>query len=205
MNRAPVIKKLTHRGPTVSKIANVLSFLQLTRNDAKVSDVKIDPGGGPNVTAEHFAPAGDDAHPLTSDYAIATETQRSGGAAVVGYLDPINTPKATPGDKRIYARDADTGAVVVDVWLKNDGTAVTANSNGSSTLNPDGSIVGTNSNGSFELQAGGDFVVNGVTIAANGDVTVPSSLNLNGKEIAEHDHPITWTDPAGSGTSGPNN
>jgi len=91
------------------------------------------------------------------------------------------------------------------VWLKNDGTAITANDKGSVELSPDGSIKGTNDNGSFELQAGGDFVVNGVTIAANGDVTIPSSLTLNGKELAEHDHPIAWTDPAGSGTSGPNN
>lgn len=172
----------------MARIAKLLSFLRVTRNGAKISDVKFDPGGGLNITGEHFAPAGDDAHPLTTDYLVEVDTQRSGGAGVVGYLDPINEPKATPGDKRIYARNPTTGAVVVDLWLKSDGAAVISNSNGS-----------------FELTAEGDFIINGVIIAADGSVTIPLSLNLDGKELAGHDHDIAWTDPAGSGTSGPNN
>jgi len=211
------------------KISTILSFVRaLTNNDAKISNVKIDSGGGPNVTAEHFAPAGDDSFPLTTDYAIASNTQGTGKHAVLGYVDPINEPKATQGDKRIYARAVEdsegvtAGDAVSEVWLKSDGSVLVSNANGSALLRPDGgsiittpestfdaaadgSIAGANGNGSFELQAGGDFVVNGVTIAANGDVTVPSSLTLNGKELDAHDHPIAWTDPAGSGTSGPNN
>ena len=205
-----------------NQISKLLSFTRIVRNDAQISDVKIDPGGGPNITAEDFRPAGDDAHPLTSDYALASATQRSGGQAITGYVDPINEPKAQPGDTRIYGRESENGTEVNQVWLKNDGSVLVSNENGSVLLRPDGgsiittpestfdaaadgSIAGANGNGSFELQAGGDFVVNGVTIAANGDVTVPSSLTLNGKELDAHDHPIAWTDPAGSGTSGPNN
>lgn len=202
-------------------INKVLAFTRVTRNDAKISDVKIDPGGGPVITAEHYGPAGDDAHPLTTDYVLAVGTPRTGGAAVAGYIDPINTPKAQPGDKRIYARDSDTGATVVEVWLKNDGTATVFNASGSITLRPDGgaiittpgstfdakadgSIKGDNGNGSFELQAGGDFVVNGVIIDTSGNITSPTSVSApsilaDSKELSDHDHSIT----SGSSAPGP--
>ena len=223
----------------MSKIAKLLSFVRLTRNEAKVSDVKVDPGGGPNITAEHFAPAGDDSFPLTSDYALINTTPRSGSAAVAGYLDPINEPKAQEGDKRIYARNPEDGSVIAEVWLKNDGTVLISNDNGSAMLRPDGgsilttpestfdaaadgSIKGVNNvGGSYELQAGGNFIVNKVTIDLNGNIDTPgnikaggtvsaptvsgsSSVKAAGKELAGHTHPIAWTDPAGSGNSGPN-
>lgn len=204
-------------------VARVLSFVRVVRKDANISDVKVDTGGGPNVTPEHFAPPGDDSFPLDTDYATGHNVQQTGRVAVTGYIDPKNTPKALKGDKRIYARDENTGAVVVEMWLKNTGEAIVSNSNGSVTLRPDGSTIvttpgstfdakadgsikGDNGSGSFELEAGGDFVVNGVTIAANGDVTIPNSLNLNSKEIAEHGHP--QANDSGGNTeqdTGPNN
>lgn len=191
-------------------INKILSFTRVTRNNARMSDVKIDSGGGDVITAEHYAPAGDDSHPLTTDYAQAIGIPRTGGATVVGYLDPINDPKAQPGDKRIYGRDADSGGVVVEVWLKNDGTAIVSNANGSITLRPDGSIKGDNGNGSFELQVGGDFVVNGVIIDTGGNITSPATITGNtlvgsssviadGKELVGHDHGIT----SGSSAPGP--
>lgn len=168
-------------------VAKVISFVRTARNNAMASDVQVDPGGGPIVTAEHFSAPGDDAFPLTTDYLAAVTVQQTGRWAVVGYLDPLNTPQALAGDKRIYARDS-SGAAVVEVWLKNTGEALTSNSNGSVTLRPDGSILGQNAAGSFELQAGGDFVVNGVTITAAGQVIVPTSLTVNGVEVADHNH-----------------
>lgn len=186
-------------------IGRVLSFVRVTRNGAQISDVKVNPGGGPNVTAEHFAPPGDDSHPLPTDYAYTAPTPQRGRLAAVGYVDPLNTPQAQPGEKRIYARDTD-GVVVVEVWLKNDGTITAENGNGSVTLSADGSILGRNGAGSFELQTSGDFVVNGVIIAANGAVTIPSSLMLNGKEIAGHNH--SQANDSGGNTeqdTGPNN
>lgn len=208
-------------------VGKILSFTRVSRNNAKISDVKVDPGGGPLVTAEHYAPAGDDSQPLTTDYALAVDVLSTGGAAITGYVDPINDPKAQPGDKRIYGRDADTGAVVVEVWLKSDGTAVVSNNEGSITLRPDGGLVlttpastfdakadgsikGDNGGGSFELEAGGDFVVNGVTIDTAGNITSPatitgvtlagsSSVTADGKELAGHDHPIN----SGSSAPGP--
>jgi hypothetical protein len=74
------------------------------------------------------------------------------------------------------------------VWLKSDGSAITTNANGSYALNADGSQKGQNANGSFELKANGDFLVNGVTIDSAGNVTVPTSLQVNSVEVADHDH-----------------
>lgn len=180
-------------------VGRLLSFVRVQRNGANVSDVEVDTGGGATVTAEHFQPAGDDAFPLTTDYPTGHDVQQTGRRAVVGYVDPINTPKAAEGEKRIYARDADSGVEVAEVWLKADGTITAGNDNGSVTVSPNGSIAGSNNNGNFELEIGGDFVVNGVTISANGDVTVPNSLVLNGKEIDAHDHGIN----SGSSAPGP--
>ena len=191
-------------------IGRILSFVRASRNGAQVSDLKMDPGGGPNITAEHFAPPGDDAFPLGTDYVYAGPTPQRGRLAAVGYIDPKNAPKALAGEKRIYSRDS-AGAVAADHWLKADGTVATENAEGSTTLAPDGSfqaengngsvtlgadgsILGQNAAGSFELQAGGDFVVNGVTITPAGLITTqtgivtPSAL-VNGVEADNHTHP----------------
>lgn len=211
----------------MGRIAKLLSFVRVTRNGAKLSDVKVDPGGGPNVTAEHFAAAGDDSNPLPGDYVALNADSGSGRESAIGYLDPLNEPKALPGDKRIYARDED-GVVIVEVWLKNTGEATIVNENGSVTLRPDGSVItttpestfdakadgsikGANADGAFELAVGGDFLVNGVTIDTNGNITSPAtitgtnvagttSVKAGGKELAGHVHPA-GTPP---GTTGPN-
>lgn len=180
----------------MGRIAIILSFVRSLAGEAKVSDVKVDPGGGANITAQHFAPAGDDAHPLPDDYAATVPVQRTGSEVAVGYIDPKNEQKAQPGDKRIYARDPEDGRTVVEIWLKSTGEATTANENGSAVLSPDGgstlttpeatfhasedgSIKGNNSAGSFELQAGGNFVVNGVTIDTSGNISTAGKLNAD--------------------------
>lgn len=203
-------------------LAILRGFTRAMRNGAQVSDVVVDSGGGPNVTAEHFATAGDDAHPLTTDYVALTRDSGTGRATAVGYLDPINVPIALAGDKRIYGRDASSGAAVVDVWLKNDSTAIVSNANGSVTLQPDGgtivnapgvtltvaadgSISGGNGSGSFVLTSGGDFVVNGVTIDTSGNISTPASVSAPsilaaGNQLAGHVH-LAGTPP---GNTGPN-
>jgi hypothetical protein len=174
--------------------------------ETKASDVQVDRGGADNRTPQHFSDAGDDSFPLPGDYVATVGQAGTGRDSAVGYIDPNNQQKATAGDKRIYARDPATGDEVVEVWLKSDGTTTVANANGSFTLAPDGSITGTNANGSFSLQVGGDFVVNGVTIAVDGTITTPTAVNspsvvANGKELAGHNHPA-GTPP---GNTGPNN
>jgi hypothetical protein len=182
----------------VGRIAKLLSFVREVRNGAKVSDSKVDPGGGADITAQHFAAAGDDSHPLPGDYVALNTDSGSGRESAVGYLDPLNAPKALAGDRRIYARDA-SGALIVEVWLKNTGEATILNANGSVTLRPDGSIKGDNGSGSFELEAGGDFLVNGVIIDTSGNITSPatitapnivgaSSVTAAGKELVDHAH-----------------
>ncbi len=181
-------------------ISRVLSFTRIVGNSANVSDVKADPGGGPNITMGHFAPAGDDSFPIDTDYVVSVGVPGSGRQAAVGYADPLNTPKALKGDKRIYARKAD-GSVGVDLWLHADGTGRLENYNGSVTLAPDGTLTLLNSNGSytvgadgsqtgangagsFGLLANGDFVANGAVISAAGAVT-----DASGKTLGTHAHP----------------
>ena len=98
-------------------IANVLSFVRTFRNNANISDVVVDSGGGANITCENVTPAGEDAQPLLTDFCVIVSVQRTGGYVVNGYLDPINVGKSAPGEKRTYARDPVTGESVVETWL----------------------------------------------------------------------------------------
>jgi len=146
----------------VGRIAKILQFVRVVRNDiasSKVSDVTVDVGGGTNVSAENFAGAGDDSYPLLTDYALIVPVP-SDRDACIGYVDTKNTPKALEGDKRIYSRDPGTGNVIAEVWLKADGT-----------------IIGVNTNGQFVLQAGGDFVINGLTIDVNGNINTTGTID----------------------------
>lgn len=198
----------------MGRIGKLLSFVRTLRNGSKVSDAKVDLGGGENILSEHFSDAGDDSFPLDTDYVLASQIPRAGGHVVAGYLDPINEPKAMPGDKRIFARDPATGLAIVEVWLKSDGTAVVSNGAGSFTLDPAGSIKGINGNGNFELESGGNCVINGVVIDTDGNITSPAkitapegdftSLLAATKELAGHDHPIVGGSSA-PGPTGPNN
>lgn len=70
------------------------------------------------------------------------------------------------------------------VWLKNDG-----------------SCIMSNANGSIQLLANGNVNINGVVIeAGTGNITVPTSLNVAGKELANHVHRVNGTNQ----NSGPN-
>ena len=227
-------------------LAKSLSFVRVERNGAKLSDVKVDPGGGPNVTAEHFAPIGEDAHPLPGDYVVTSDVSGTGREAVIGYVDPKNESKAQPGDKLVYSREPSedgAGRIITEQWLKNEGTIITnaykligadiklisrivQSPDGfvsnevfdendtlkvTTRISSDGSATTFNENGSFELAAGGDFLVNGVTIDTSGNITSPAtvssaaveapSVKAGGKELAGHDHPA-GTPP---GNTGPNN
>lgn len=190
----------------MGRIARLLSFLRVTRNGF-LSDVKVNPGGGRNVTGEHCADPGDDSHPLPTDYVITVPIDQTGRVVVVGYLDVNSEKVAEPGEKRIYGRSPG-GAVLVDLHLKNDGTAVFTNAGMTYTMSPDGSIRGANENGSFELQAGGDFVVNGATIDTAGNITSPERVTgdevqtAGGIDLGSHTH--GGVEPGAGNTNGPN-
>lgn len=135
-------------------VGRILSSVWRVIGGVSVTDVKMDPGGGPIVTAEHFQPAGDDSPALPGDYGYAAPGPQAGRYAVVGYVDSFNAPKAVPGEKRLYARDA-AGATVGAVWLKGDGTILTENDLGLTELRPDGSLLIQSPGGTFELRADG--------------------------------------------------
>lgn len=183
----------------MGRIAKLLSFVRSVAGGAQVSDVKVDPGGLANVTAQHFADPGDDSHPLPGDYVVVVKAAGTGRVNSVGYLDPKNEQKAGPGEKRIYARDSG-GERVVEVWLKATGEAIIVNDKGSSTLRPDGgsiittpastfdcaasgAITGQNDAGNFDLRTSGDFYINGARVTPAGDF-----ITANGVSVDNHHH-----------------
>jgi hypothetical protein len=90
-------------------------------------DVVADPGGGANVSSEHFGPTGDGSKPLPGDAVALEDSSGAGRGQAVGYHDPDNESPAAPGEVFRYGRDA-SGNVVCSFHLKGDGTlVVTAN------------------------------------------------------------------------------
>ena len=148
-------------------IALVKSFTRVVVDGVRSSDVKVDPGGGANITGKHFADAGDDSHPLDTDYALLVKNRQSGGYSPVGYAEPINDPVSGPGEERKYGRDPSTGLAVNQVWLKSDG-----------------SVIISNALGAIELKADGSVDINGAVISAAGEVT-----SAAGKVLSTHTHP----------------
>lgn len=139
----------------MSRVAVVLSFDRVASDsEGHGVDVKADPGGAAPVTVPHFADPGDDSCPLPGDFVALESSSGAGAEHATGYADVQNAGKALAGEKRIYARDG-AGGVVVELWLKGDG-----------------SIVLSNQAGSFEL-------------APNGDVTISGSLHAKGEVTAK--------------------
>lgn len=145
----------------MGRISQILSFVRTTRRSVNVSDVTCDSGGGDNKTAEHFAPVGDDSHPLIGDYVATTTAAGTGRKTALGYFDPKLEPKSDPGEKRIYARDSG-GAEVCEVWLKNTGA-----------------VSISNANGFILLQADGNVNINGAIIDTGGNVTTAAGVSVN--------------------------
>ena len=153
----------------------------------------LDPGGGENLTAEHFADPGDDSQPLSEDRCATTRTQPTGGQAAVGYRDSRNPGRAGPGEKRIYSRNLG-GVQQAEIWLRNTGEIRASNAVGSITLAPSGAITITNGPGSFVMAAGGTVTINNVTFSPAGAVASPVSLaapsvRAGADEMADHTHP----------------
>jgi len=170
----------------LGKLGTILSSLRAVRNNVKVDDVKVDIGGGANITAEHFADLGEDSQPLTGDYVALNRDQGTGRETAIGYIDPVNEHKSLPGDKRIYARESE-GRLIAEQWLKSDGTIIT-NSHAVSgqdivlmssiTQNTDGSVLIENDEGSFIMAANGQITFQNdegsIVLAAAGDITMTS-------------------------------
>lgn len=188
-------------------LGRLLSFVRAERNGAKLSDVKIDLGGGEILTANYAQPSGEDSQPLPDDTAVVVRLPQSGRVLIVAMVESDAVQSANAGEKRLYARDAARGEVV-QLWLKNDGTAVLSNDNGSFTLFPDGSQKGANESGYYELKSDGTMDINTATIDPEGNIKATSvhapSIVADGKELTEHDHDINDGSSA-PGPTGANN
>lgn len=142
----------------MGRIAKILSFLRVNKNGINYSDVKVDMGGGYNITVKHLSNPGDDSYPLNSDYVLLVSTRGEGKHVAIAYADTVNTSKANEGDKRIYSRDS-AGAMAAEVWLKNDGE-----------------ILLSNGDGYIKLIPGGNIDLNGVIIDSSGKITSSADI-----------------------------
>lgn len=160
-------------------IAKVLSFTHTTSNGAVVSDVKGDPGGGANLTAQHFQPAGDDASPLPGDYVLFAPGQREGKVMATGYVDPNSARVSGPGEKRIYARNS-LGIVVAEIHIKSTGEITAFNAIGESTISPLGEIKSANFLGSHTIFPDGTIrasnFIGSHTILSDGTITAANAI-----------------------------
>lgn len=73
---------------------------------------------GANVTAETFAPSGDDSPPLPDDRVVLVQTDGTGNFVAVGVLSVSQGAK--PGERILYSRD-ENGEVKAAIRLLNDG------------------------------------------------------------------------------------
>lgn len=156
----------------------IADVVRVLRGDVTVSDVAMDSGGSVNATGELYQPAGEDSQPLPGDIALMQRAESTSGEHdCIGFIDPQNTPESNPGEKRLYARNATTGAIVATVWLKNDGTVLVENSSGSMELKPSGEFS-INVNG--RISSTGDYQV------FNPVGPPPGWVNL-----LDHTHPVS--------------
>lgn len=167
----------------MGRLARVLEYTYRTLRGDKVADVKANPGGGANVTAPHAEPANQTSRPLPQDLTVLVPVPGEGREVVVAFIDPKNLQDIAAGEHKTYARDA-AGAQVCSVRMLNTGA--------------------------ISIESTAPVNINGATVGTDGAISSPVSISApsvvaNGKELAGHAHPYTWTDPAGAGNTGPNN
>ncbi len=130
-------------------IGEVLSSEATTEGLSNVREVKVDLGGGDIRTTQLFSASGDDSPPLPLDQGVLTTTPGAGRYAVVGFVDPLNAPEASPGERRLYSRSI-IGVVMAWIHLKSDG--------------------------SIDINAPGGVTINGVSIDALGSLSAPGEV-----------------------------
>ena len=170
-------------------LVKVLSFARRVIRGANIDQVKCDASKDELVTVDHYSSPGDDSPPLPGDKAHIEPQEESGKYTALGYADPKNEGKSSPGEKRIFARDKD-GNEVAEVWIKKDGSVTVSNSNGSLTMA---------ANGNISLGSGGDGIAR-----LNDEVTVTilaGSLETSDGATA----PAVDTDVTGTITSASTN
>ena len=184
--------------------AFILAIKKTTLDGAKVTDVNVDKGGGDQINSKLFQNSGIDAVPRVEDYAQVSSDGGNGRASLVGTVDPKNAQKSNEGEIRIYSRDS-SGEGISEIWLKDNGDILVENQNLNVSIKNNGEFLAQNGSGSFKLEAGGNFVVNGVTIDTSGNITGAAniagsgnitgngvdapSITSGGKNLTTHTHP----------------
>jgi len=161
----------------VGRLARVIAYMTRNRRGVTAGEVTADTGGGAHVTGHHALAPGDDSPPMARDYVVLIPLPTTGAHVAVGYVDPDNAPEAGPGERRLYARGA-SGAPVVSLWLKADGSVTISNAAGGIVLGADGTVA-----------------INGAEISPAGAISA-DSIVADGKELAGHVHPAG--DPPGT-------
>lgn len=126
----------------MSLLADVIAFVREVVNGVSVPVTSIDRGAGRGSSSYHFGPSGDDSPPLPGDVAACLErVAGNGSTAAVGYQDPKNAGKALPGERMMYARNPQ-GEVVLEVYLKGDGSFLVESKTGSAIeLKTSGTVI----------------------------------------------------------------
>jgi len=124
----------------VGFIGDVVEFTRSIVDGQQAPEARVDRGGDDAVTAYHFTCPGDDSFPLPGDVAYLGEDQGTGNAQIVGYQDPLSSPVATAGEKRIYSRRG-PGVSACEVYLQSDGTLILKNDLGSIELDAAGNVT----------------------------------------------------------------
>jgi hypothetical protein len=112
----------------VARVAKVISYTRDTDERGNVAEVKCDLGGN-TVTAEHYAPPGDDAYPLPGDFVLLVPGDGTGNWLAQGFMDPQLAGEAAAGERIIYSRSA-PGVMAAKLHLKADGTVEISNAAG---------------------------------------------------------------------------
>lgn len=187
----------------MGRIGIINSFRRTEKLGMSIGEATVEIGGDERITAQLFESPGGNSVPKIGDWVHVASQPGTGRWSIVGWIDPKNKQKAQDGDQRSYARDSN-GNVVVESWLKNDGSGVMANNFGTIELTPHGAGIISNDFGIIELKENGEINLNGIIIKANGEMIVPTkitapSVSVSGREINNHTHNIL----SGSSAPGP--
>ena len=140
---------------------------------------------GANVTAETFAPSGDDSPPLPEDRIVLVQTDGTNNFVAVGVLSVSQGAK--PGEKILYSRD-ENGEVMAAIKLLNDGSiqVQTFGDAGINLTDKAGNVIETSSDGIKLTDKNGNVIEensDGITLTDKngGKVTMTGKISLEGQ------------------------
>lgn len=120
----------------MGRIAELLEYTRVSEEGITIGEVKVDCGGGDIVTAMHYAPPGDDSHPLPGDLVFLQDSAGTGNFVAVGFVDPKIIPEAEPGERIIFSRSG-PGQIAAKIHLKANGSVVI---NDKVEISPEGDV-----------------------------------------------------------------